>query len=396
MPLQAIFAVIDTIVEIYLRTVIRPFLEFHDIFYAALNRFCRSQLDAHHVPAWFTANFITYFRTALVIPTILVLSWSWWPVASAAIIFVDFGDFLDGVVARYWVDKRAESKAKKMAAQKKNESDEDGFELVSIGRPQTIASWRSNHQAKTYGGFVDAVCDKVYVVPCWIFLLSTVPGSPLRVVQYVTLWCLICAEAASGTVRFRAYFSSAGVPAPNVAGLDFSTSAVKADGIGKAKQTLEMVGSALFVLPWLRTLGLLLLSLAVPLAYESVRRKVKERVIYVDGTGADVSHKTLKLWMQARGMGSKLIVGVSAKNQAAKTDMVLNACAVSVVDEVIAEAPEEVDLSFMEEYGIDFVLSMARASGGVADDVIAAKKCLVLGTDGTARPAERKAAEKSE
>ena len=95
-------------------------------------------------------------------------------------------------------------------------------------------------------------------------------------------------------------------------------------------------------------------------------------------------------------MGSKLIVGVSAKNQAAKTDMVLNACAVSVVDEVIAEAPEEVDLSFMEEYGIDFVLSMARASGGVADDVIAANKCLVLGTDGTARPAERKAAEKSE
>ena len=139
MPLQAIFAVIDTIVEIYLRTVIRPFLEFHDIFYAALNRFCRSQLDAHHVPAWFTANFITYFRTALVIPTILVLSWSWWPVASAAIIFVDFGDFLDGVVARYWVDKRAESKAKKMAAQKKNESDEDGFGESYCSRKKPFA-----------------------------------------------------------------------------------------------------------------------------------------------------------------------------------------------------------------------------------------------------------------
>ena len=104
-----------------------------------------------------------------------------------------------------------------------------------------------------------------------------------------------------------------------------------------------MVGSALFVLPWLRHAGLLLLFLAVPLAYESVRRKVKRRVIYVDGTdqgGNKACHKTLKFWMQARGMGSKLIVGVVGKEKT--TDMVLNACACSAVDEVIAEAPEKV------------------------------------------------------
>jgi len=124
---------------------------------------------------------------------------------------------------------------------------------------------------------------------------------------------------------------------------DFFHYNTKADGIGKAKQTLEMVGSALFVLPWLRHAGLLLLSLAVPLAYESVRRKVKRRVIYVVGTdqgGNDACHKTLKFWMQARGMGSKLIVGVVGKEKT--TDMVLNACACSAVDEVIAEAPEKV------------------------------------------------------
>lgn len=116
---------------------------------------------------------------------------------------------------------------------------------------------------------------------------------------------------------------------------------MQADGIGKAKQTLEMVGSALFVLPWLRHAGLILLALAVPLAYESVRRKVKRRVIYVDGAdqgGNDACHKTLKFWMQARGMGSKLIVGVVGKEKT--TDMVLNACACSAVDEVIAEVSE--------------------------------------------------------
>ena len=43
------------------------------------------------------------------------------------IIFVDFGDFLDGVVARYWVDKRKEEKAKKDAAKDKIDSDDDSF-----------------------------------------------------------------------------------------------------------------------------------------------------------------------------------------------------------------------------------------------------------------------------
>ena len=44
----------SAIVEIYLQFVIKPFLEFHDIFYASLNKFFRSQLDAKKVPVWFT------------------------------------------------------------------------------------------------------------------------------------------------------------------------------------------------------------------------------------------------------------------------------------------------------------------------------------------------------
>ena len=59
---------------------------------------------------------------------------------SLTIIFVDFGDFLDGVVARYWVDKRKEEKAKKDAAKDKIDSDDDSFGeyLVSGWQKSTV------------------------------------------------------------------------------------------------------------------------------------------------------------------------------------------------------------------------------------------------------------------
>merc|ERR1712228_231504 len=92
---------------------------------------------------------------------------------------------------------------------------------------------------------------------------------------------------------------------------NFASSAVKADHVGKAKQTFEMLGTTFFIFPFTHLIGLLILIPAVPLAYESVRRKITNRVIYVDGTVTQLDHSVLKLWMQANGMGSKLIVGVS-------------------------------------------------------------------------------------
>ena len=56
-----------------------------------------------------------------------MLSWRWWVPASLTIILVDFGDFLDGVVARFWIDKKKEEKAKKDAAKDKLDSDDDSF-----------------------------------------------------------------------------------------------------------------------------------------------------------------------------------------------------------------------------------------------------------------------------
>jgi glycerol-3-phosphate cytidylyltransferase-like family protein len=151
-----------------------------------------------------------------------------------------------------------------------------------------------------------------------------------------------------------------------------------------------MVGTALYMIPFGRFLGLPLLLLAAPLAYESVRRKINTRVMYVNGTVEKLDHKTLKFWMQVKAMGSKLIVGFPNK----KTDMILNACACSCVDEVVAEAPEKIDLHFLEKQGIDYVMLSAGQSKFVTDEVLNASRCLEMGGDGIVRPAKSKAGKK--
>jgi hypothetical protein len=102
------FQLVDAVVELYLGSVVQPFVKVHEKFYAALNVVLRRALDdnARSIPPWFTANFITYFRTALVLPTLLLLAWECNVASSAVVIAVDFGDFLDGVVARFWVDEK--------------------------------------------------------------------------------------------------------------------------------------------------------------------------------------------------------------------------------------------------------------------------------------------------
>ena len=130
--IHKLFALIDSIVELYLGTLVKPFLKLHETFYAALNRTLRKLLDDHRsqIPEWFTANWITYARTVLVVPTLLVLSWGYSILPSILVLFVDFGDFLDGVVARFWVDVRTEIETKlseKEKALSPENSDDESF-----------------------------------------------------------------------------------------------------------------------------------------------------------------------------------------------------------------------------------------------------------------------------
>eukprot|EP00558_Chaetoceros_sp_UNC1202_P007434 CAMPEP_0197253822 /NCGR_PEP_ID=MMETSP1429-20130617/66413_1 /TAXON_ID=49237 /ORGANISM="Chaetoceros sp., Strain UNC1202" /LENGTH=388 /DNA_ID=CAMNT_0042716625 /DNA_START=117 /DNA_END=1283 /DNA_ORIENTATION=- len=370
--------IVNLLVELYLAHVIKPFLSFHEKFYKKLNAVLRTILDnAESVPKWFTANSITYARTWMIIPCLVLLVKGFTVLPCLIVLAVDFGDFLDGVVARYWVDRK---QIDALGGEVEKPSNED--------KPEMASSWIVSHREKNYGGFIDAVCDKAFVIPCWISLLSSVPSaSHLRNFQFIVLWGLILTETASGCIRFRAYCTSTGVPSPVVKGLDFSTSAVKADHIGKAKQTFEMLGTALFMIPLLRYAGLLLLTAAVPLAYESVRRKIKKRVVYVDGTTKDFDHATLKFWKQAKGMGSKLIVGIVGTD----TDMINNASASDSVDSVLSNAPSKLTLNFLSEIGVDFVVcGVGQSESVVSAELADAKRCLVIVDDNKAVPMEMK------
>jgi hypothetical protein len=136
--INKLFLVIDSIVELYLGKVIKPFLTLHETFYTALNTVLRQILDDNRstIPTWFTANFITYGRTVLVIPTILLLAWDYTILPSMIVLLVDFGDFLDGVVARFWVDRRKDAlrdeglfngKNKTTSTSPPSSSDDDSF-----------------------------------------------------------------------------------------------------------------------------------------------------------------------------------------------------------------------------------------------------------------------------
>ena len=120
--------------------------------------------------------------------------------------------------------------------------------------------------------------DKLFIVPVWVFALSQTQSY----LAIMILWSLILLESASGFVRTLAYYSGPNSQAAAKTGA--VNSSVKSDEVGKAKQTFEMVGTALFVLDFgpTRMLGLLILFIAVPLSTESIRRKIEFRILHLN------------------------------------------------------------------------------------------------------------------
>jgi hypothetical protein len=131
--LHKAFGRIDGLVELYLGSIIKPFLAYHELFYAAINKASRSAMDANKpkIADWFTANFITYLRTIFVIPTLLLMASGHTLLPSLIVIAVDFGDFLDGVVARFWVDVKKEREealtSKSKTSSSPTNSDDESF-----------------------------------------------------------------------------------------------------------------------------------------------------------------------------------------------------------------------------------------------------------------------------
>jgi glycerol-3-phosphate cytidylyltransferase-like family protein len=248
-----------------------------------------------------------------------------------------------------------------------------------------------------YDGCISSICEKSFVIPCWIALLHTISASTYFVlIQYVTLISLCLLEILYVERCFQAYYTARKVSTPQVIGLDLTGSAVNDEHVQSSKDTFEVIGTVLFLLSsFTRYVGLGFLLLAVPLAYESVRRKMTSRVIYVmyDKKQQHVDHQMLQFWMQSAGLGSKLIVGVpSARN----SDLVQTIRAIHCVDTVIAEAPGKADLMFLERLHIDFVVMNSNQTKFVTDEMISAKRVVVIGEDCVARLVDPKLERKME
>ncbi|GMH90207.1 hypothetical protein TL16_g11696 [Triparma laevis f. inornata] len=379
----------------------------HTKFYNKLNAVLMKWLKSSPPPEYFTANFITYGRTMLLYPALFF----WWCVGGAdgggrffslivamIVVLVDFGDFLDGVLARYWIEQK-----------KKTKQNEDKNKNKSSPNPTNSCAQLN----QSYGAYIEAVLDKAFVVPLWIYSISTLTFTSWLAVliSFTILFSLITIEGYSAFVRTRSYFlQNGGAPMEVVeegGGEEektvggevekfrevfmggslkrngFSSSGgVKADSVGKCKQTLEMMGTVMFVGfgGGGRILGLFVLNLAVPMAYESVSRKVKKRVVLVGVDEKDHSKlvANLQLLNSVTTICSELWVACGKASAFSH---------VKGVDATIEQLPEKVDVDYLDDIGADFYLVEAGGEKlrDVEDDVFAAGRCIVVGKDSRGR-----------
>jgi phosphatidylglycerophosphate synthase len=289
---------LDRATELCLGFVFQPNVvkQYDDTFSGIVDPALRSILNDHKskIPPWFTANHITYTRTILVLPWLLSVACGHTIFPCILVILVDFGDVLDGIVARFLMDFKLgqddDEKDDVMETSSKDNdstpscppspspSDDESFgtcsggshgkkesvvflsittsiltwswsmfclvsflEVVSTGSPHSMTSWVILHRNRKYGVFIDSICDKVFIIPCWIALLSTIAKESGRLpwLQYLVLTGLIVVECAAGVLIFRDYYT-AGISAPKlVDGSELTTrNTVKVRKLGSLSRTV--------------------------------------------------------------------------------------------------------------------------------------------------------------
>ena len=193
----------------------------------------------------FTANIVTYARGLLVVPIVYGMKYNYLFAAAFLVMFHDFLDHLDGVVAK-----------------------------------QQARDGRSKGDDGAYGAFVDAQMDKfVFCLCLWSFLVlidygtGCVLTNAVVVITSVVLFALELSIAAVRTVDyFEAKYSSKGRPA------------LRAVSEGKLKQKFESVGIALYCLAlpnntstcWVLA-GTVCLCFAVYFSLQSLAHKLRAR-----------------------------------------------------------------------------------------------------------------------
>jgi len=261
---------------------------------------------------------------------------------------------------------------------------ESDFEVVTMTKndlPQRcIDSWKTETDNVFRKEFFRAMSHKAFFIPLWIHLLSE-PKSELW--HHLCLVWLTVSDFTSGIAACQAYLTAL----PSIPEEEDNGENLAWDQI---LLILKMIGTVLWLLPptaLFRPLGLfLLLWLACPLAHYSHYRNQKKKhgVMYVSCDTNVLDYRLIRLWMQTKAMGTKLIVGLvdnttqnnedRRKKNGNQTDiMTKNICSIPCVDQVIIGAPMKVDLLFLEQNGIDCVVG-----SDVTDQVIRAGKCWIL------------------
>ncbi|CAF1589224.1 unnamed protein product [Adineta ricciae] len=198
----------------------------------------------------FNANIVTYSRTVLIIPIAWCLKCNYPILACSLILFHDFLDHIDGIVAK--VHKRI---------------------------------YGDNIDDPLLGGFMDAFCDKVVNVFCLWTIIQEIhieQTSTLMAIVFVLLcYTIIALETAIGVVRVQDYFHATLLG--NKTTNKNSTAAVME---GKLKEKFESIGLAFLCLSighttpfehWTGILGVVCLVLTLRLAYISLTKKLEAR-----------------------------------------------------------------------------------------------------------------------
>eukprot|EP00656_Telonema_subtile_P056302 TRINITY_DN8963_c0_g1_i1.p1 TRINITY_DN8963_c0_g1~~TRINITY_DN8963_c0_g1_i1.p1 ORF type:complete len:374 (+),score=95.95 TRINITY_DN8963_c0_g1_i1:82-1203(+) len=196
----------------------------------------------------FTANTVTYTRGFLAIPIALGCKYGWLSTAAFLVMFHDFLDHLDGVVAK-----------------------------------QQARDGRSKGDDGMWGAFVDAQMDKLVFCLClWSFLLTVsynTAGAGVQAVVVLTCATLFGLEFAIGAVRTQDYFTARLQPADGI------KPALRAVSEGKLKQKFESTGIAVYCLSLpdpasnllVTVIGTLCLWFAAYFSIQSLMHKLRAR-----------------------------------------------------------------------------------------------------------------------
>lgn len=361
---------LNSIVELYLAYPIKRFIVLNEKAHKKSNEVLRTMLDEHveNFSTLFKPNNIHYFRALTIIPCTTLLMCEFRILPCIILLVLDLVDFLNEFLTTSWEDV--------------NRTDAEGEDPNHEVEPKVISSCITRYRESEYCEFLGSLSKKVLLVTCWIHLLSTIQRTEYsRALQFFVLWILILSEAAHLYLRVRMYYTNNGVLVPTLTRQHGFSSPVKTDSLEETIQRFEMVGGALFVISCFRYFGLLLLIAVLPLVYESFRRKLKKCVIYVDGTTSKFDHETLKFWKQAKGLGSKLIVGITVDSP----DMIMNANSCESVDYVLKSAPKRLSLKYLKELDVDYVAcGVNQGVGAVNTELTTAGCCLLILDDKSA------------